>query len=39
MKNPVNGFIHRPKMPIREYGQIVLAADTEGNMIGLHSMQ
>ena len=33
------GRIHRPKMSIGEYGHIVLAFDTEGNMIGLHSMQ
>ncbi len=33
------GRIHRPKMSIGEYGHIVLAVDTEGNMIGLHSMQ
>jgi predicted enzyme related to lactoylglutathione lyase len=33
------GRIHRPKMSIGQYGQIVLAFDSEGNMIGLHSMQ
>ncbi len=33
------GRVHRPKMSIGEYGHIVLAFDTEGNMIGLHSMQ
>lgn len=33
------GRIHRDKMSIGEYGHIVLAFDTEGNMIGLHSMQ
>ncbi|MGE0114688.1 MAG: VOC family protein [Steroidobacteraceae bacterium] len=32
------GGIDRPKMAIGEYGFIVLAHDTEGNMIGLHSM-
>lgn len=32
------GRIQRPKMSIGEYGFIVLAHDTEGNMIGLHSM-
>ncbi|MGC3982961.1 MAG: VOC family protein [Steroidobacteraceae bacterium] len=32
------GKIERPKMSIGEYGFIVLARDTEGNMIGLHSM-
>jgi predicted enzyme related to lactoylglutathione lyase len=33
------GSVHREKMPIGQYGFIVLAVDTEGNMIGLHSMQ
>ncbi len=33
------GRIHKPKMSIGEYGFIVLAYDTEGNMFGLHSMQ
>ena len=33
------GRIHRAKMPIGEYGHISLVYDTEGNMIGLHSMQ
>lgn len=33
------GTIHREKMSIGEYGFIVLAVDTEGNMFGLHSMQ
>ena len=33
------GRVHRGKMSIGEYGFIVLAFDTEGNMIGLHSMQ
>lgn len=33
------GRVHRDKMPIGEYGFIVLAFDTEGNMIGLHSMR
>lgn len=32
------GQVHRDKMSIGEYGFIVLAFDTEGNMIGLHSM-
>ena len=35
---PAGGRIHRPKMAIGEYGFIVLAFDTDGNMIGLHSM-
>jgi hypothetical protein len=33
------GRIQREKMSIGEYGFIVLAYDTEGNMIGLHSLQ
>lgn len=33
------GRILREKMSIGEYGFIVLAFDTEGNMIGLHSMR
>lgn len=33
------GRIHRAKMSIGEYGFIVLAVDTEGNLIGLHSTQ
>lgn len=33
------GRIEREKMSIGEHGFIVLAFDTEGNMIGLHSMQ
>ena len=32
------GRIEREKMSIGEYGFIVLAIDTEGNMFGLHSM-
>lgn len=32
------GSIFKPKMSIGQYGYIVLAKDTEGNMIGLHSM-
>ena len=32
------GRIEREKMSIGEYGFIVLAYDTEGNMFGLHSM-
>lgn len=31
--------IHKEKMSIGQYGFIVLIVDTEGNMIGLHSMQ
>lgn len=33
------GQIKRPKTSIGEYGQISLVTDTEGNMIGLHSME
>ena len=33
------GKIEKKKMSIGEYGFIALAYDTEGNMIGLHSMQ
>ncbi len=32
------GQIVKPKMSIGEYGYIVLVTDTEGNLIGLHSM-
>ncbi|MBS1143796.1 MAG: hypothetical protein H6R14_1202 [Proteobacteria bacterium] len=33
------GIIHRDKMSIGQYGYIALIVDTEGSMIGLHSMQ
>lgn len=33
------GKVHRPKMSIGPYGFITLVIDTEGNLIGLHSMQ
>lgn len=33
------GIIEKPKMSIGQYGFISLVLDTEGNMIGLHSMQ
>jgi len=33
------GTIQKEKMPIGQYGHIALVIDTEGNMIGLHSMQ
>jgi uncharacterized protein len=33
------GKVERPKMSIGEYGFISLVVDTEGNMIGLHSMK
>lgn len=32
------GKIHREKMSIGQYGFIALAFDTEGNLIGLHSL-
>jgi predicted enzyme related to lactoylglutathione lyase len=32
------GSIHKPKMSIGQYGHIALVIDSEGNMIGLHSM-
>ena len=33
------GRIFKPKMPIGEYGFMSLINDSEGNMIGLHSMK
>jgi hypothetical protein len=33
------GRIHREKISIGQYGFVVLAVDTEGNMFGLHSMK
>jgi predicted enzyme related to lactoylglutathione lyase len=33
------GEIFKEKMPIGEYGFIALIKDTEGNMIGLHSLR
>lgn len=33
------GKVIRPKMDIGEYGFIALIEDTEGNLIGLHSMK
>lgn len=36
---PAGGKIFKPKMSIGEYGAIVLATDTEGNMFGIHSME
>lgn len=32
------GRIQKGKMPVGQYGHIALVLDTEGNMIGLHSM-
>lgn len=36
---PSGGRLERDKMSIGEYGFIALAVDTEGNMIGLHSVK
>ena len=33
------GVVHKPKFSIGQYGFISLVYDTEGNMIGLHSMK
>ncbi len=33
------GQIQRPKFPIGQYGFIAFVSDTEGNLIGLHSMK
>lgn len=33
------GTIQKPKSSIGQYGHIALVIDTEGNMVGLHSMQ
>jgi predicted enzyme related to lactoylglutathione lyase len=33
------GRVQKEKMSIGQYGYIALIVDTEGNMIGLHSMQ
>lgn len=33
------GRLHKPKFSIGQYGFIALVGDSEGNMIGLHSMQ
>lgn len=36
---PAGGKVHRAKISIGDYGFISLILDTEGNMIGLHSMK
>lgn len=36
---PAGGLIVREKMSIGQFGFIALARDTEGNMIGLHSLK
>lgn len=33
------GQVHQQKMSIGEYGFVSLVSDTEGNMIGLHSLK
>lgn len=33
------GQIHKPRFSIGQYGYIALVVDSEGNMIGLHSMK
>jgi predicted enzyme related to lactoylglutathione lyase len=33
------GVVQRSKLSIGQYGHIALVRDTEGNLIGLHSMQ
>jgi predicted enzyme related to lactoylglutathione lyase len=37
--NQAGGRIEREKMSIGQYGHIALVFDSEGNMIGLHSMK
>ncbi|MCW8108344.1 VOC family protein [Alteromonas ponticola] len=37
--NQAGGQVQRPKMSIGEYGFISIFKDTEGNTIGLHSLQ
>ncbi len=32
------GMVYKEKFPIGEYGHIAIVADTEGNTIGLHSI-
>lgn len=36
---PAGGAIERPKFSVGPYGFIALVRDTEGNLIGLHSMK
>jgi len=36
---PSGGKVFKPKAAIGEYGFISLVTDTEGNMVGLHSMK
>ncbi|MCK0137134.1 VOC family protein [Arenibacter sp. S6351L] len=37
--NAAGGKVMKPKVFLGEYGAMVLACDTEGNMIGIHSMK
>ena len=36
---PAGGKVHRPKTPIGDYGFIAHFIDSEGNMVGLHSLK
>jgi len=36
---PAGGKVQQPKMSIGEYGFMSLVKDSEGNLIGLHSLQ
>ena len=36
---PAGGKLVRPKFPIGDHGFVALASDTEGNMIGFHSLK
>ena len=36
---PAGGSIYKDKFAIGQYGHIAIVSDTEGNTIGLHSMQ
>jgi predicted enzyme related to lactoylglutathione lyase len=33
------GKVHKPKFSLGEYGHLALVYNSEGNMIGLHSMK
>lgn len=35
----LGGRVEKSKFPIGNYGFVMLARDTEGNLIGVHSMQ
>ena len=36
---PAGGRLERPKTSLGQYGHMAIGYDTEGNMIGLHSMK